>query len=219
MYAGSARRTLAHVSSLRQDVAGGTVLAGLADARVQRLLAVSAGELRRTNASVVRRIVLLHRVIAVVVIVLVLRLVIVIALAGDAALPRVLLGSRLLDRRAMRTTASDYVHPALPAPIVPASASFLEPPAFPTIAQILLEDRLARRAVLTGQIGAGIVTALLHAVTLEDVLVATHVEIHVDPINLQLADAAEKSVTGTDVIVDSVRKNLNLASYLVFKNL
>lgn len=214
MYAGSTRRTLAHVSSLRQNVASGTVLAGLADAGVQRLLAISAGELRRANASVVRRLVLLHRIIAVVVIVLVLELVIVVALAGDAALPRVLLGPRLLDRRAVGTTASDYVHPALSASIVPVLASFLQPPAFPTVAQILLEDRLARRAVLTGQIGAGIVTALLHAVALEDVLVATHVKIHVDPIDLQLAYAAEKSVIGADVVVDSVRKNRNLASYL-----
>lgn len=97
VFAGSTRRTLAHVSSLRQDVAGGTMLARFADAGIQRLFTISTGELRRANASVVWRLVLLHSVIAMVVIVLVLELVIVIALAGDAAFFRVLLGPRFLD--------------------------------------------------------------------------------------------------------------------------
>lgn len=185
MLAGSTRRTLAHVSSLRQDIAGGTILAGFADAGVQRLLAIPAGELRRTNASVVRQSVLLYRVIAVIVIILILELVIVIALAGYATFPRVFLGSRLLYRCAVRTSTSNNVHSAsLAASVVPALAFLLQLPAFPAVAQILLEDRLARRAVLTRQIGACVITTLLHAVALEDVFVATHVEIHVEPVDL-----------------------------------
>lgn len=106
MLASSTRRAFAHVSSLRQDIASGTVLAGLTDARIQRFLAVSTSELRRTYAPIIWWLVLLHRVIAVVIIFLVLELGIVIALL------RVLLGPSLVDRRAVGTSASDYVHPA-----------------------------------------------------------------------------------------------------------
>jgi len=74
--------------------------------------------------------------------------VIVVALVTETAFPRILFGSPLIDRRAMRTTASDYVHPALAAPVLAAFASLLQSPAFATVAQVLLEDRLARRAIL-----------------------------------------------------------------------
>lgn len=207
--AGSARRAFAHVSSLRQDVAGGAVLAGLADARVQRLLAVATGELRRAYASVIRRLVLLHRIIAVLVIVLIFELVVVVALVGGAVFPRAPLGSfPRVHRGAMAAPAPDDVHPGFVAVAtsVPASTSLLQPPALPAVAEILLEDRLARRAVLAGQIGTRVVAALLHAVALEHVLVTTHVEVHVDPVDLQLAYAAEQPVVGADIVVDSIDK-------------
>lgn len=208
MLAGSAGRTLAHVSSLRQNVAGGSVLAGLADARIERLLAVSAGELRRTYASVVRRLVLLHRVIVVIVIVLVLKLVIVVALFGGAAFFRVLLRLLLIDRRAMIALASHDVHTL--AATVTATVSVLAPllqsSALTAVAQVLLEDRLTRRAVLAGQIGARVVAAFLHAVTLENVLVVTDVEIDADPVYLQLANATEEPVIGADIVVHSVKQ-------------
>lgn len=104
--ASSTRRALAHVSSLRQDITSGTVLAGLTDARIQRFLAVSTSELRWTYTPIVRRLVLLHRVIAMVIIFLVLELGIVIAF------PRVLLCPSLVDRRAVGTPAPNYVHSA-----------------------------------------------------------------------------------------------------------
>lgn len=185
MLASSAGRTLAHVTTLRHDVARSTVLTRFSDARVQRFLAVPAGELWRTYAPVIRRLVLLHRVVVVLVVVLVLDLVIVIALVAEAAFPHV--SSRtppLIDRRAVRASTSDYVHSALAASVPAVFTSLLQSPALATVAQVLLEDWLARRAVLTGQTRAGIVAAFLHAVTLEDVLVVTHVEIHVDPVDL-----------------------------------
>jgi len=184
MLAGSTRGTLAHVSSLRHDVARGTVLTRFSDAGVQRFLAIPAGELRRAYAPVIRRFVLLHRVVVVLVIVLVLDFVVVVALFTETAFPRVLLRSPLIDRRAMRTTTPDYVHPALAASVLAALASLLQSPALAAVAQVLLEDRLARRAVLARQIGARIVAAFLHAVALEDVLVVTHVEVHVDSVDL-----------------------------------
>lgn len=130
MFAGSTGRALAHVSSLRQDVTSGTVLARLADARVQRFLAVSAGELWRAYAPVVRRLVLLHRIITVIVIFLVLQLGI------EIALPGILLGPPLVDRRAVGTLASDYVHPdtfAVAASAVLALAPLLQSPAIPAV--------------------------------------------------------------------------------------
>lgn len=209
MLAGPARRALAHVSSLRQDVAGGPVLTGFADARIQRLLAVATGELRWAYAPVIRRLVLLHGVIAVLVVVLVLELVVVVALAAGAVFPRAPLGPfPWIHRGAMTTPAPDDVHAAFVAVTtsVPASASLLQPPAFPAVAEILLENWLARRAVLAGQVGTGVVAAFLHAVALEHVLVAAHVEVHVDPVDLQFAYTAEQSVVGADVVVDSVEK-------------
>lgn len=220
MLAGPTGRAFAHVSTLRQNVAGGAVLTGLADTRIQGLLAVPAGVLRRAYAPVIRRLVLLHRVIAVLVAVLVLELVIVIALVGGAAFPRAPLGSPLVDRGAVRTSASDYVHSdALAAASVPAPTPLLHPPALPAVAQVLLEDRLARRAVLTRQIGARVVAAFLHAVALEDILVATHVQVHVDPVDLQLAYATEQPVASTDVVVDPVRKNSQPRECSIFKPL
>lgn len=130
VFAGSTGRALAHVSSLRQDVASGTVLTRLADARVQRLLAVSAGELWRAYAPVVRRLVLLHRIVTVIVIFLVLQLGIEIAFS------RILLGPPLVDRRAVGTLASDYVHPdtfTVAAPVVPTFTPLLQSPAIPAI--------------------------------------------------------------------------------------
>lgn len=207
--AGPTRWTLAYVSSLRQDVASGAVLTRLTDARVQRLPAVTACELRRAYASVVRRLVLLHRIIAMLVIILVLQLVIVVALVGGATFPRTPLGSFLrIDRGAVAAPAPDDVHPAFVAvatSAISASTSLLHPSALPTVAQVLLEDRLARRTVLAGQVGTRVVAAFLYAVTLEHVLVAAHVEVHVNPVNLQLPYAAEQSVVGADVVVHPVQ--------------
>lgn len=151
VYAGSTRRTLADVSSLRQDVAGGTVLTGFSDTRVQRFFAVPAGELRRAYASVIRRFVLLHRVIFMIVIILILELIIIVALVVGAAFLRAFLHFPLVDRRAVGTPASDNVHStfAIAASVVSVFTPLLQSSAVPAVAEILLENRLTRRAVLT----------------------------------------------------------------------
>lgn len=158
MLAGPARRALAHVSSLWKDIASSTVLAGLADTRIQRLFTVTASKLRWAYTSVVRRLVLFHRVIAVLVIVLILELVVVVALVGGTASSRVSLESLSwsFDRGAMVTFTPNNIHStpvavtiAVATP-VPASTSLLQPFTLPTVTEIFLKNWLARRTVLAG---------------------------------------------------------------------
>lgn len=171
MFSSSAWWTFAHVTTLRQDVAGGSVLTRFAYTRIQRLLAVSTGELRRTDASVIRRFELLHLVISMLEAGLVIDVVTFL---------RVLLRSALIDRGAMSPLASHDVHPVL----VLAFPSFLDSSALAAVAPILFEDRLTRCTVLTRQIRARVLPALLHSVSLQDLLVAAHVEIDKVPIDL-----------------------------------
>jgi len=148
MFAGPTRGTLAHVSSLWHDVTRGTVLTRFSNAGIQRFLTIPTGELRRAYTPIIRRLVFLHGVVVVFVIIFVLDFVIVVALVTETAFPRIFFGSPLIDRRTMRTTASDYVHPALAAPALATLASFLQSPALATVAQVLFEDRLACCAIL-----------------------------------------------------------------------
>lgn len=201
MFSSSTRRALADVTTLRKDVASGAMLARFAYAGVQGFFAVPSSELRGADAPVIGWVVLLHSVIPVFVIVLVVDVVVVIALGRRATLPRVLLRPSLIDRGAMGPFAPNNIHAAL-VPILPA---FLDPPALAAVAEILFEDRLARGAVLAGQIGARILPALFHAVALQDVLVVAHVKVHEIPIDLQLSYAAEETVVGANVVVNSVK--------------
>ena len=171
MFSSPARWTLAHVTTLRQDVAGGSVLTRFAYTRIQGLLAVSTGELRWTDASVIRRFELLHRVVTMLETGLVIDVVTFL---------RVLLRPALIDRGAMGPLASHDVHPVL----VLALSPFLYSSALAAVAPILLEDRLTRCAVLTRQIGARVLPTLFHSVRLQDLLVAAHVEIDEVPIDL-----------------------------------
>lgn len=202
MFAGPPGRALANVATLGENVASGPVLARLSYARVQRLLAISTRELRGADASVIGRLVLLDRIISVLVTVLVIDVVVVIALGRGATFPRVLLRSTFaIDQGAMSPLAPHDVHPVLALPLPP----FLDPPALVAVAQILLENRLASGAVLARKIGARVLPALLHAIRLQDLFVAAHVEIHVDSIDLQFPYATEETVVGADILVNPVR--------------
>lgn len=94
---GPSRWALANVAALRQYVASSAVLARLADARIQRLLTISAGELRGTDALVVGLLVLLHGVILVriiiviIIIIVVLQIVLQLAILAGAVLSGVAL--------------------------------------------------------------------------------------------------------------------------------
>lgn len=202
MFAGPPRGALADVTTLGENIASGPVLTRLPYARIQRLLAISTRELRRADASVIGRLVFLNRVISMLVTVLVIDLVIVIALGRGATFPRVLLRPAFtIDQGAMSPLAPHDVHPALAPPLAP----FLDPPALVPVAQVLLEDRLAGGTVLAREIGARVLPALLHAIRLQDLFVAAHVEIHVDSIDLQLSYATEETVVGPDILVNPVQ--------------
>lgn len=167
MNAGPTGRTLANVSTLGQYVASGTVLAGLVDARIQGFLAITAGELRRANALVIRRLVLFYRVISTLETPLVIEIVVVIALRTDATLFRILLRSWLIDRGAMRALTPDDVYAVLPSVLVDSILTpLLQSSTLAAIAKILLVDRLAGRSVLAGKIGARVFSAFLNAISL-----------------------------------------------------
>lgn len=148
VFPGPSWRALANVATLGQNVASGPVLTRLPYARVQRFLAISAGELWRANASVIGRLVLLNRVISMLVTVLVIEVVVVVAFGRRATFLPVLLRSTFpIDQGAMRPLASHDVHPVLvPRPLPP----FLDSPALVPVAQILLENGLAGGTVLAG---------------------------------------------------------------------
>lgn len=175
------------------------MLTRFANARVQGLLTIPASELWRTDAPVIRWIVFLHSIISMFKIVLVIDVIIVVAFRGSATFFRVLLRSSLVDRGAVRSFASYDIHAIL----VSAFSSFLDSPAFATVAEIFFEDRLAGGSVLAGQIGARVFTAFFHAIGFEDVLVVAHVEVRRLSVDLDFSYAAEKTMICADVVVNS----------------
>lgn len=206
MNAGPAGWTFANVSTLGQYVASGTVLAGLVDTRIQGFLAIPAGELRRANALVIRWLVLFDRVIATLETPLVIKIVVVIALCTNATFLRILLRSWLIDRGAMRALTPDDAYAVLASVLIdPILTPLLQSSTFPTIAEILLVDRLTSRSVFTGKIGARVVSAFLNAISLQNVFISSNVQVHEYSIDLQLPYASQKTVVGADIVVDSVQ--------------
>lgn len=188
-----ARWTLADIATLWQYVTGCSMLAGFSHAGIQRLLAILSCVLRRTDASVIRRFVSWRAVVVIFVIRFVIEIVVEVATRTGASYSRrfrcvlSLRPLRLrLDRGAMRALAPDDVHsPFVSAGVLSFALSLLRTAsAFTAVAQILLEYRLAGRAVSAGQIRASVLATFLHPISFQHVLVLADMEIHRHPVDL-----------------------------------
>ena len=224
MFSCPARWALADIATLWQYVAGCTMLTGFPHTGIQRCLAILPRVLRWTDTLVIRWFVFRKCIIIVLVSSFVIKIVVIIAIRTGALISwwfsyvlslRTLL--LLVNCSAMRTFTPNDIQSAVF--IIVLFLSFWSllrsASALSTVAQIFLEYWLTGCPVLAGQTGASIVEAFLYPVSLQYIFVFADVKIHRYSIDLQFANATEKSLTRSNVIVHSATKRDYVVTLIV----